>query len=174
MTGIRAEVGRRPPLLVKIAPDLPDEQIDAIAELALELEFDGIVAVNTTIAREGLRSSDAAVEAAGSGGLSGDPLQARALEVLQRLHARTAGRVVLISVGGIETAADVWERLRAGASLVQAYTGFVYGGPLWARRLNRGLERAAAREWPRHARGGHGDGRSWTRTRDLVLIRDAL
>ena len=141
VTGIRAEVGRRPPLLVKIAPDLPDEQVDAIADLALELELDGVVAVNTTIVREGLSSSDAAVEAAGVGGLSGRPLQERALEVLQRLHARTAGRVVLVSVGGVETAEDVWERLRAGASLVQAYTGFVYGGPLWARRLNRGLER---------------------------------
>ena len=139
--GIRAEVGRTAPLLVKIAPDLPDAEIDAIADLAVELELDGIIAVNTTIGREGLASSPAAVAAAGAGGLSGPPLQARALEVLRRLRARAGGRIALISVGGVETAADVWERMLAGATLVQAYTGFVYGGPLWAWRLNRGLAR---------------------------------
>ncbi len=141
VAGIRAEVGRQPPLLVKIAPDLPDEQVDAIAALAVELELDGIVAVNTTTGREGLDSDAVEVETAGAGGLSGPPLRTRALEVLQRLHAASNGRFAIVSVGGVETAEDIWERLRAGATLVQAYTGFVYGGPLWARRLNRGLER---------------------------------
>ncbi len=137
--GIRAEVPSGLPLLVKIAPDLADEDVDAIADLALELKLDGIVAVNTTVGRAGLASEPAAIEAAGGGGLSGTPLRERSLEVLRRLHARAGERLALISVGGVETADDVWERILAGASLVQAYTGFVYGGPLWARRVNRDL-----------------------------------
>jgi len=83
----------------------------------------------------------AEVAAAGAGGLSGPPLAARSLAVLRRLHARTGDRLVLIAVGGIETPDDAWERLRAGATLVQAYTGFVYGGPLWPRRMHAGLAR---------------------------------
>ena len=126
---------RHVPLLVKIAPDLSDADVDAVADLALEEELDGIVATNTTISREGLRSSAALVAAAGGGGLSGAPLKERSVEVLRRLAARTHGSLVLISVGGIETAADVQERLDAGASLVQAYTAFVYEGPGWARRV---------------------------------------
>jgi dihydroorotate dehydrogenase len=134
---------RRVPLLVKIAPDLADSDVDAIADLALELGLDGIIAANTTIARTGLASDPAGVSAAGAGGLSGPPLRARALEVLRRLHARAGGRLVLIAAGGIETADDAWERIAAGATLVQAYTGFIYGGPLWPRRIHDGLARRA-------------------------------
>ena len=133
--------GRRVPLLVKIAPDLADADVDAVADLALELGLDGIVATNTTMSRAGLASPAAEVAAAGAGGLSGPPLRARALEVLARLHARAGDRLVLIAAGGIETPDDAWERLRAGATLVQAYTGFVYGGPLWPRRMHAGLAR---------------------------------
>jgi dihydroorotate dehydrogenase len=133
--------GRRIPLLVKIAPDLADADIDAVADLALELGLDGIVATNTTISREGLASSAAEVAAAGAGGLSGPPLRDRALAVLVRLRARAGDRLVLIAVGGIETPEDAWARLRAGATLVQAYTGFIYGGPLWPRRMHAGLAR---------------------------------
>jgi dihydroorotate dehydrogenase len=132
---------RRVPLLVKIAPDLADADVDAVADLALELGLDGIIATNTTISREGLQTPSAVVEEIGPGGLSGPPLKNRALEVLRRLRARTGPRVVLIAVGGIENAADAWERITAGASLVQAYTGFIYGGPLWPRRLHRDLAR---------------------------------
>ena len=131
--------GAQVPLLPKIGPDLADEEIDAIADLALELELDGIVATNTTTRREGLVSDSALWSR--DGGISGAPLKARALEVLERLHARVGRRLVLVSVGGIETADDVWQRLRAGATLVEAYTGFVYGGPLWPSRVNRGLAR---------------------------------
>ena len=138
--GVRAElemIGVAIPLLIKISPDLEDAELDVIAELALDLCLDGIVAVNTTTSRAGLASG---VEAgAKPGGLSGPPLRDRALEVLRRLHRTTHGDLVLVSVGGVETAADAWERIRAGASLVQAYTGFVYGGPLWPSRINRGL-----------------------------------
>ena len=133
--------GRRVPLLVKIAPDLADPDVDAVADLALELGLDGIIATNTTTSRAGLASSAAEVAAAGAGGLSGPPLRARSLAVLRRLRARAGDRLVLIAAGGIETPEDAWERLRAGATLVQAYTGFVYGGPLWPRRINAGLAR---------------------------------
>jgi dihydroorotate dehydrogenase len=140
-----AEVGApRVPLLVKLAPDLADAEIDAIADLALELALDGIVAVNTTVDRGGLTEPEPA-GAAGRGGVSGAPLKARSLEVLRRLHARAGDRLVLISAGGIESADDAWERLQAGATLLQAYTGFVYGGPLWPRRINRELARRLCR-----------------------------
>ncbi|MEZ0089875.1 quinone-dependent dihydroorotate dehydrogenase [Streptacidiphilus sp. EB129] len=130
---------RHIPLLVKIAPDLADADIDEVADLAVELGLDGIIATNTTIGREGLRTDPATVEAAGAGGLSGAPLKARALEVLARLHARAGDRLVLVSVGGIETADDAWERILAGATLIQGYSGFIYEGPFWCRRLHRGL-----------------------------------
>ena len=134
----------RVPLLVKIAPDLADADVDAVADLALELGLDGIIATNTTVSRDGLASPAAEVAAAGAGGLSGPPLRARSLAVLRRLHARAGDRLVLIAVGGIETPDDAWERLRAGATLVQAYTAFVYGGPLWPRRMHAGLARRLA------------------------------
>ena len=130
---------RRVPLLVKIAPDLADSDIDAIADLALELGLDGIIATNTTIARTGLATPPAHVDALGPGGLSGAPLAARSLDVLRRLRARVGTRLVLFSVGGISSGDDAWARIRAGATLVQAYTGFIYGGPLWPRRLHREL-----------------------------------
>ncbi|MFD0684212.1 quinone-dependent dihydroorotate dehydrogenase [Actinomadura fibrosa] len=130
---------RRVPLLVKIAPDLADTDVDAVADLALDLGLDGIIATNTTIGRDGLRS---APELTGeTGGLSGAPLKERSIEVLRRLRARTGDRLVLVSVGGVETADDVWERIRAGATLVQGYTGMIYGGPLWAHRVQRDLSR---------------------------------
>ena len=144
LTEVRAALdgaggGRRVPLLVKIAPDLADADVDAVADLALELGLDGVIATNTTISRDGLASPPAEVAAAGAGGLSGAPLRDRSLAVLRRLHERAGDRLVLVAAGGIETPEDAWERLRAGATLVQAYTGFVYGGPLWPRRMHAGL-----------------------------------
>jgi dihydroorotate dehydrogenase len=135
--------GRRVPLLVKIAPDLADADVDAVADLAVGLGLDGIIATNTTVSRDGLASSPAEIAAAGAGGLSGPPLRRSALAVLRRLRARAGDRLVLIAAGGIETPDDAWERLRAGATLVQAYTGFVYGGPLWPRRIHTGLAQRA-------------------------------
>ncbi|QLY34622.1 quinone-dependent dihydroorotate dehydrogenase [Nocardia huaxiensis] len=127
------------PVLVKIAPDLSDEDIDAVADLAVELGLAGIVATNTTIRRDGLSTPAAEVEAIGAGGLSGPPVADRSLEVLRRLYARVGDRLVLISVGGIETADQAWERILAGASLLQGFTGFIYGGPFWAKRIHDGL-----------------------------------
>ncbi|MGO4300492.1 quinone-dependent dihydroorotate dehydrogenase [Leifsonia sp. RAF41] len=129
------------PLLVKIAPDLTDEQVERIARLAVELELAGIIATNTTISRDGLSTDASVVEAAGAGGLSGAPLAARSLEVLRLIRAVVPADLCVISVGGVETAEDVQERLDAGATLVQGYTAFLYRGPLWARQINRGLLR---------------------------------
>jgi dihydroorotate dehydrogenase len=126
---------------VKIAPDLADEDVLAVADLALELRLDGIVATNTTITRPGLRSSAAEVEGVGAGGLSGPPLRARATEVLRLLRDRVGPDLTLVAVGGIETAEDARARLDAGATLLQAYTAFVYEGALWPSRLQRELAR---------------------------------
>ncbi|MFV0319068.1 MAG: quinone-dependent dihydroorotate dehydrogenase [Microbacterium sp.] len=125
------------PLLVKIAPDLPDPQIEAVARLAVRLGLAGLIATNTTIAREDLHTAPSVVAAAGDGGLSGAPLKARALHVLRIVRACVPDSFCVISAGGVETPADMQERRDAGADLVQGYTAFLYRGPLWARQLNR-------------------------------------
>jgi dihydroorotate dehydrogenase len=127
LLAVREEVGETP-LLVKISPDLEDDDVDAIADLAVELGLAGIVATNTTIAHDGPQ-----------GGLSGPPLRAQSLALLRRLHARVGDHITLVSAGGVSSGADAWERICAGATLVQAYTGFVYGGPRWPSRVNREL-----------------------------------
>ncbi len=135
----RASPDRKLPLLVKIAPDLADADIDAVADLALELALDGIIATNTTISRTGLVTPEAHVTALGAGGLSGAPLKQRSLAVLKRLRARVGTKLLLVAVGGIESADDAWDRIRAGATLVQAYSAFIYGGPTWPKQVQRGL-----------------------------------
>ncbi|MFC3299228.1 quinone-dependent dihydroorotate dehydrogenase [Arthrobacter agilis] len=137
-----AAAGRHVPLLVKIAPDLMDQDIDDVGALALDLGLDGIVATNTTITRQNLRTDPSDVMAKGVGGLSGAPLKARSLEVVKRLRAAVGDELAIIAVGGVETPDDVLERLDAGATLVQGYTAFLYEGPFWSRRINRGLLRA--------------------------------
>lgn len=127
------------PLLVKIAPDLTDEEIDNIVDLVVEIGLDGIIATNTTISRTSLRTPLEVVESIGDGGLSGDPLRQRSLEVLRRIRQQSPANLCVISVGGVSSAEDVLERLDAGATLVQGYSAFVYEGPLWARRINTGL-----------------------------------
>jgi dihydroorotate dehydrogenase len=134
----------RTPLLVKIAPDLTDDEVTRIAGLVVELGLDGIIATNTTISRDNLATDPAVVAAAGAGGLSGAPLNARSLAVLRLIRATVPADLCVISVGGVETAEQVSERLAAGATLVQGYTGFLYRGPLWARQINRGLDRILA------------------------------
>jgi dihydroorotate dehydrogenase len=142
----RAVPERRVPLLVKIAPDLADADVDAVADLALDLGLDGIIATNTTISRDGLRTPPRRVQAMGAGGLSGAPLEPRALAVLARLRARVGNRLVLIAAGGIATVEQAWARIRAGASLIQIYTALIYEGPLLPRRLLRGLAARARAE----------------------------
>lgn len=130
------------PVLVKIAPDLSDDDVDAVTDLALELGLAGIIATNTTISREGLATDAEEVAAMGAGGISGVPVRQRSLEVLRRIHARVDGDdLVLIGVGGISTPEDAWERIGAGAHLLQGYTGLIYGGPAWITRIHKGLAR---------------------------------
>ncbi|MGB5810922.1 MAG: quinone-dependent dihydroorotate dehydrogenase [Polyangiales bacterium] len=133
---------RHVPLLVKIAPDLADDDVDAVADLATALGLDGIIATNTTISRQGLDTDASRVDAVGAGGVSGPPVHRRSLEVLKRLKRRTADELVLISVGGIETPDQARERIEAGATLVQVYTALVYEGPFLPKRL---ASRIAAR-----------------------------
>ncbi len=130
---------KRVPLLVKIAPDLSDEDVLAVADLATALGLDGVVATNTTISREGLASSPEEIAQVGAGGLSGAPLRERALEVLRLLRGRLDPTMTVISVGGLTDAEDAHERLRAGATLLQGYTAFIYEGALWPSRLQREL-----------------------------------
>jgi dihydroorotate dehydrogenase len=138
-----AAAARHVPLLVKIAPDLADDDVVAVADLAGAVGLDGIIATNTTISRDGLRSDPQAVEAAGAGGLSGRPLTARSLDVLRLLRGRVAADLALVSVGGITTVEDARARLDAGATLLQGYTAFVYEGPLWPRRIVAGTSARA-------------------------------
>jgi dihydroorotate dehydrogenase len=133
--------GRRVPLLVKVAPDLSDADLEALLAVVEEAKLDGVIATNTTIGREGLRTPAARVTAIGAGGLSGPPLRARAREVVARVRARLGAGITVIGVGGVETASDVIALARAGADLVQLYTGFIYGGPLLASTLARDLVR---------------------------------
>lgn len=127
------------PMLVKIAPDLSDEQVDDVVDLALEVGLDGIVATNTTLSREGLMTPD--VEALGAGGVSGAPLTSRSRGVVARIRARCGRRLVVVGAGGIMTPDDAAAMLAAGADLVQVYTGFIYGGPLFVRAIHRTLAR---------------------------------
>jgi dihydroorotate dehydrogenase len=142
LTAVRGAAAGKP-VLVKIAPDLTDDQVGRIAGLAVELGLAGIIATNTTLSRDGLKTDAALVRAAGAGGVSGAPLAARSLQVLRLIRASVPAEFCVISVGGVETAADVAERLAAGATLVQGYTAFLYRGPFWARSINRGLVRSS-------------------------------
>ena len=138
LTAVQAEALGKP-VLVKIAPDLADEDVIAVAALATKLSLAGVIATNTTISRSDLSTPTEDVEAMGAGGLSGPVLKARSIEVLKLLRANLPSGVAIVSVGGVFSSSDVSERLGLGASLVQGYTGFVYEGPLWARKINRGL-----------------------------------
>jgi dihydroorotate dehydrogenase len=140
--GVSAGGAEGVPILVKIAPDLADEDVDAVADFAVRVGLDGLIATNTTISRDGLATPAAEVDALGAGGVSGAPLAERSVAVLRRLRERVGTDMVLISVGGVEDGADVAARLAAGATLVQAYTAFVYGGPRWPAKAQRTLARS--------------------------------
>ncbi|MFJ2541354.1 quinone-dependent dihydroorotate dehydrogenase [Microbacterium sp. NPDC087589] len=138
LRAVRAASGETP-LLVKIAPDLSDEEIVAIAKLAVDEGLAGIIAHNTTISRGGLTTDSETVAEIGAGGLSGAPLKERSLQVLRLVRSAVPSEFCVIAVGGVETPSDVQERLEAGATLVQGYTAFLYRGPFWGREINRGL-----------------------------------
>ena len=136
---LNKEMGKPKPLLLKIAPDLTDTQLDDIVEIVTTTGIQGIVATNTTIDRSKLKTSKQDVESIGAGGLSGKPLTNRATEVIKYLHQKSNGSIPIIAVGGIFTAADAKEKLDAGASLVQVYTGFIYEGPGIVKNIRKGL-----------------------------------
>jgi dihydroorotate dehydrogenase len=127
------------PILLKIAPDLSNEQLDDIINIVSVTGIDGVVATNTTISREHLHTSSEKLALFGAGGLSGKPLRQRSTEVVKYLSEKSAGTFPVIAVGGIHTAADAIEKLNAGASLVQIYTGFIYEGPGIVKRINKGI-----------------------------------
>lgn len=127
------------PILLKIAPDLTDEQLNDIIDIVAETGIDGVIATNTTISRKGLNTPAGEVEEMGAGGLSGKPVKARSTEVIRYLHEKSGGAFPIIGVGGIHSAEDAIEKLEAGASLVQLYTGYVYEGPGLVRDINKKL-----------------------------------
>jgi dihydroorotate dehydrogenase len=126
---INLQQATQKPLLLKIAPDLSWEQIDDVIDLAMEIKLDGLVATNTTISRSGLQTDQTKLKNIGAGGLSGMPLRNRSTEIVQYIHQKTNGQIPVIASGGIFTGADAREKLQAGASLVQVWTGFIYEGP---------------------------------------------
>ncbi len=130
------------PILLKISPDLNDAQLDATVSLVQRLKIDGIVATNTTVKREGLKTSKEEIEAIGKGGMSGAPLTRRSLEVVRYIARKTGGKLPLIAVGGIMSVEDALKMFAAGASLIQLYSGFIYEGPALARRINKALLKA--------------------------------
>jgi dihydroorotate dehydrogenase len=145
LRAVLAEAGSCP-VLLKVAPDLGDDQLDAAADVVMELGLSGIVATNTSVDADVLDRPSAIPPGLAGSGISGAPIKHRSLAVLRRLHRRTGGRVLLVAVGGIETAADAWERVRAGATLLEVYTGFVYDGPGLPARLARDLAQLARDE----------------------------
>ena len=124
---------------MKIAPDLTDSQLDDIIEIVNETKIDGVIATNTTISRENLKSDAGKVESIGAGGLSGKPLTLRSTEVIKYLHTNSKGSFPIIGIGGIHSAKDALDKLNAGASLVQLYTGFIYEGPALIKEINKAI-----------------------------------
>jgi dihydroorotate dehydrogenase len=130
---------KRKPILLKIAPDLNNSQLDDIIEIVQQTGIDGIIATNTTIGREGLQSSAELISLYGSGGLSGKPLNKRSTEVIRYLENKSQGKIPVIGVGGIHSPEDALEKLQAGACLIQLYTGFIYEGAGLIKRINKSL-----------------------------------
>jgi dihydroorotate dehydrogenase len=127
------------PILLKIAPDLTNEQLDEIIEIVQETKIAGLIATNTTISREGLQTPSAEVEALGAGGISGKPLSKRSTEVIRYIHTKSNGSIPMMAVGGIHSAKDALDKLDAGATLVQLYSGFIYEGPGLIKEINQAL-----------------------------------
>jgi dihydroorotate dehydrogenase len=140
------ELQKPRPLLVKLSPDLERRDLEMIVDVVTRLRIDGIIATNTTISRADLRTDAQRVAACGAGGLSGKPLGHRSTQMIADLYQLTGGHIPLIGVGGIFNADDAWEKIAAGASLVQLYTGFIYQGPNIAPEINQGLANLLARE----------------------------
>jgi dihydroorotate dehydrogenase len=139
MVTLREKKEIRKPVLLKISPDLNNRQLDETLEIIERLKLDGVVATNTTISRDGLKTSEERIRAIGSGGLSGAPLTARSLEVVRYIHEKSGGTLPIIAVGGIMGVQDALNMLDAGARLIQIYTGFIYEGPGLVKKINRAI-----------------------------------
>ena len=137
METINTSNAKRKPVLLKISPELNSDQLDEIIEIINTSSFDGVVATNTTTSRTNLKTNDAKIKAIGNGGLSGKPLKETSNSVIKYLSTKSKKSFPIIGVGGIHTAEDAIEKLRAGADLVQLYTGFVYEGPSLIRKINK-------------------------------------
>jgi dihydroorotate dehydrogenase len=149
----RAQGAKPRPLLVKIAPDLQPKDLEGFVDVAKAEKLDGIIATNTTVARNGLKTSIQQ-----EGGLSGAPLRERSTAIIREIHHLTDGRIPIVGVGGVFTAEHAWEKILAGASLVQLYTGFIYGGPATAREINEGLVELLAQSGHEHLADAVGAG----------------
>lgn len=134
---------KRKPLLLKVAPDLNNEQLDEIIQIVKETGIDGLIATNTTTSRDNLKTESAKVEQIGNGGLSGKALTKKSTEVIAYLHQKSAGKIPIIGVGGIHSPKDALDKLEAGATLVQLYTGFIFEGPFLAKKINKALLKAS-------------------------------
>ena len=139
LQALNKDKGGSKPILLKIAPDLTNEQLDDIIDIITTTRLHGIVATNTTISRENLATPESEVTTIGAGGLSGAPLRSRATEVIKYIHTQSKGNIPIIASGGIFTAADAIEKLNAGASLIQVYTGFIYEGPAITKKICKGI-----------------------------------
>lgn len=139
LIGLNQQKVRQKPILLKIAPDLNEHQLSDIVEICLEVGMDGIIATNTTIEREGLRTSQARIKTIGAGGLSGQAVRRQATEVIRFLYKISEGKLPIVGVGGVDSASHALEKLEAGASLVQMYTGFVYEGPSVIKKINQAV-----------------------------------
>ncbi|MFC2115737.1 quinone-dependent dihydroorotate dehydrogenase [Bacteroidota bacterium] len=139
LSSLRSVKYTRKPILVKISPDLNNIQIDDVIDLVNQYDMDGIIATNTSITRDGLSSDPALVDAIGRGGLSGKPIRDRSTDIIRYIHDKTKGELPIIGVGGIMSPEDALEKIDAGASLVQIYTGFIYEGPSIVRKINKAI-----------------------------------
>ena len=146
MQELNREQPRPKPIFVKIAPDLTESQLDDIIDAVRESGISGIVAVNTTVSRDGLKTSPDRLGAIGEGGLSGRPLRQKATDVIRYIYKKSGGAFPIIGVGGIFSAEDAYEKIKAGASLVEFYTGLVYEGPGLVKKINKGLSRLLKRD----------------------------
>ncbi|MDQ3175064.1 MAG: quinone-dependent dihydroorotate dehydrogenase, partial [Acidobacteriota bacterium] len=142
----QASRGRLTPLLVKLAPDLGRAELDQLVDVVKRTNVAGLIATNTTTQRDGLRASKEEIAACGEGGLSGIPLRQRSTNMIATLYNLTTGLIPIVGVGGVFTAEDAWEKICAGASLIQVYTGFIYQGPRIAQEINEGLEQIISSE----------------------------
>ena len=139
LQGVNAEFDKAKPILLKIAPDLTNEQLDDIIEIVTEIKLDGVIASNTTISREGLKTDKNRLDEIGAGGLSGKPVTKRSTEVIRYLAEKSNKAFPIIGVGGIHSEEDALEKLDAGADLLQVYTGFIYEGPKLLKRINKAI-----------------------------------